>query len=728
MRALTIAWFIGLLVTAAVDASSPILFPLLVAGPLVSLMPFLASELVGAFLARRWSVSARLWWALVVVATGVVPVWGAVRCIAVESLRAGLALSALTWGAGVFVAYGVTRLGRDELRIPFLLSVCQLAAFFVEAHFVESTLGPVRPGTEWMRLGMFFGMWGASLALSPGWMFRVSDAVADDVMLRFRVRVRQIAATAVRALSGFGGLVLVIADRYVFEGLYPGYHNWMLFVGLCSISVALVPAVKRLLPEGGRPVAWGVALASLIVAPVVWVFVSSAAVDPLVRSAIDDARVAPLVLRLREAEPLATGLEEPEHAALEYDRRLDDRPPMPRPNIVLISVDTLRSDWVGPTVENAGNTPRIDELIEESAWFPRGYAPGNRTAVSMSALHLGLYSANIEWNLFIWKAGRVYDPAKMTELQRQRLGDDWGYTTVPTFPHRGTLAERLKRAGYATMGRPYVKNDAFFRKGLGFERGYDVYDNSAVRGTTTSMPVVRSALKQVDARPADRPFFQWIHLFDPHEGKARPDSYRPMIVATDEAIGAYVDGLRERGLWDSTMLVIVSDHGEAFGEHGFRFHGHSLYDEQILVPVIVRVPGASGRTTDLPVSVLDVVPTMLIAAEADVTETDGVNLLPFVFGEALDPDRPVFSEMHRYRGNSGEANRDAKAVIVGHDKLIYNRKKEWVKLFDVGSDPDELENLSVERFDRTRELLSMLVSWVNPRERARPLPNIEPPR
>ncbi len=722
MRAVTLAWFAGLVFFTAVGMPRFVAFPVLLAGIVVSTTPLLLSDWFGAWLTKRWSLPSRLFWPLAVLTTGFGPAWGAWFCARNPDLRVGLLLSLTMLVGGLVASWLVRRYAPERLHVPFFLSVIQISAYFGEAHIVENTLESVREGTELLRLGVFYGTWAAGVGLALGWMFRVGDAVGVEI----EAGRKRIAAWILRLGTVAVGLVLLWADRNVYEGLYPGLHTWMMFVGLGSLSVGLVSIFERLtrVTERHWPFVVGVSVAAL--ASVAFLFFSPLAADPFVRASISDAHASGLALRLREAAPVGQGLEQADHPELDYDRFLDFEHDLPRYNVVLLSVDTLRSDWVGPGVPQAGNTPRLDQIIAEASWFPRGYSPGNRTAVSMSALHLGRYSANIEWQLFIWSAGKVFDPAKLTEQQRKRLHKDWGYTTVPVFPPKGTISQRMQKAGYYTLGTPYVRNDAFFKKGLGFERGYDSYDTDFPGGPASR--VVKQAFEQLDARPKDgKPFFHWIHLFDPHDGKAKPDTYGPMIKRMDDGVGELVDGLKERGLWDETIFVLVSDHGEAFGEHGFRYHGHSLFEEQIRVPVIVRVPGQKARTTDLPVSVVDVIPTILSATGGDLAETDGVNLLPYVMEGTIQKDRPVFAEMHRYRGNSGNANRDAKTVIVGWDKLIHNRKKSWVKLFDLEEDPGELDNLTDERPERTRELLGILLSWVNPRERANPLPNIEPP-
>jgi arylsulfatase A-like enzyme len=303
------------------------------------------------------------------------------------------------------------------------------------------------------------------------------------------------------------------------------------------------------------------------------------------------------------------------------------------------------------------------------------------------------------------------------------LGPKLTYTTFPDFDRAPTLGERMEAAGFHTMAIPYLANKAsWVRPGIGFERGFSDYVtfDKSLPGDDTSSQVVARALDQIDRAPPGHSF-HWIHLFDPHRaGGKDPKRYRALVRHTDRALGKLVSGLRERGLWDDTALVITGDHGESFAKGHPTGHASSLYDGQVLVPLVIRIPGLAPRKYEFPVSTLDGIATILALADADLDGIDGMNLLPWLGAKRPAPTRPVFTELHRYK--EGPRGQDIKAVVSGRYKLIHDRNRRTKRLFDLKADPKETEDLVETDPERLQELDVLLETFVQLGEAEHPLP------
>jgi arylsulfatase len=318
-------------------------------------------------------------------------------------------------------------------------------------------------------------------------------------------------------------------------------------------------------------------------------------------------------------------------------------PSAPR-SLLLITVDTLRADALGAYGADGKLTPRLDALAESGLVFQAAYAPAPFTFPSIAAILTGHYPA-----------------ALGIRTNASRLPDD-----VPT------LATALRAKGFRTGA---AVSSYVLRAKSGLARDFDVYDDvlpqsEATRDsperiapdTTRAALAVAERLRAGDAEDAQR-YLLWVHYQDPHgpytpppelTAHARllePDAgtlpvlpgnhggrgipayqvlgerreiadyraaYRGEVAYLDAELGRLLDGLRERGLLEDALVVFTADHGEAMGEHGVWFaHGHDLTDDLVRVPLIVAGPGvAPGRRSDV-VSLVDLVPSLLRALEAE---------------------------------------------------------------------------------------------------------------
>ncbi len=349
-------------------------------------------------------------------------------------------------------------------------------------------------------------------------------------------------------------------------------------------------------------------------------------------------------------------------------------------NVVLFTLDTLRADRVHCYGYEDVATPALDALAAE----------GVRVADAVSVVPMTL-------------------PAHATIMTgdyppRHGVRDNGTYRLTA---HRETLAERLKAQGYSTAA--FIAAFVLDRR-YGLDQGFDVYDDAITpeQGAPGGEPlnpqrrgnvVVDSAtrwLKAHEESASDRPFFMWIHLFDPHTPYAPPEPYKTRyarnpydgeVAFLDRQVGRFVDRLRELDLLDKTVIAIVGDHGEGLGDHGESTHSLLIYESTISVPMIFHSPAIirGGQVVDGRVAAtIDVAPTLLDLLGLDAGGHDGESLLK----NAVDPDRAVYVETLAPKLNHGWS--PLYALRRHRDKYIDAPTPEY---YDLNSDPGEQHNL-----------------------------------
>jgi arylsulfatase A-like enzyme len=279
-----------------------------------------------------------------------------------------------------------------------------------------------------------------------------------------------------------------------------------------------------------------------------------------------------------------------------------------RPNLILITIDSLRSDRVFPPADRKHDMPKLEALAAAGVRFERAYAASPSTAPSHASLLTGLEPAH---------HGLRHD----VEGAGMRLAD--GVVT---------LAERLRRAGYETLavvGTDRLDSDTHL------DRGFDRYDDENSPGLVKlvagrskerrASEVFDAAARLLDQRNTAKPLFLFVNFHDPHADYEAPepfktaykdDPYGGELASLDPQLAGLVEKLREGRLLDRSVLVVAGAHGEALGEHQEIGHGIYLYETTIRVPLVVLasgVPGAEarGKTIAAPVSLTDVTPTLL---------------------------------------------------------------------------------------------------------------------
>jgi len=360
-------------------------------------------------------------------------------------------------------------------------------------------------------------------------------------------------------------------------------------------------------------------------------------------------------------------------------------------NVVLITIDTLRSDRVSSYGSDLVHTPNIDSFASEGVLFSNAASTVPFTLPAHSSILTGLYPPG------------------------HGVRENVGYTLDDSIP---TLAEVVSEGGWNTAGfvSAFVL-DGRWGIGRGFDHYFDDFD-LAEFDTANLSSVQRSgdvtiseAVRWIDGRPQDAPFFLWLHLYDPHDPYTPPEPFKSQypgrpydgeVAYTDSLIGEFRQALEERGLLASSLVILTADHGEGLGDHGEASHGFFVYDTTIHVSLIVRPPTAAevGRVVDSAVSHVDIFPTILDAVDLSAPKrVHGQSLLPVIAGENIELDRGVYSESLYPLLHYGWA--PLRAIRTDNRKLISAPRPE---VFNFVADPREQRDLSLEQPGVTGEL------------------------
>jgi arylsulfatase A-like enzyme/Tfp pilus assembly protein PilF len=310
--------------------------------------------------------------------------------------------------------------------------------------------------------------------------------------------------------------------------------------------------------------------------------------------------------------------------------RWTSAPSAHRGPIVVVLIDTLRADRLPAYGYTQVSTPVIDALAADGVLFESAWAHSPQTFPS----HVSIFTGRLPFE--------------------HGVRDNLGFTVKAD---EGLLAEMLRRRGYATGGfvSAYV-----LRTETGIGRGFDTYD---ARLPVSSPEVaigevqrdgadtVAAATAWINAQTSSQ-FFLFLHLYEPHTPYTPPARFRRFlpydgeIAYDDELIGRLVAVLKEKGLYDPALLILLSDHGEGLGDHGEQEHGLFLYRETTQVPLIVKRPAQreSGRRVGAPVQHIDLVPTILDVVGAErPAGLRGRSLLPLLSGGAI-PEQGIYAE------------------------------------------------------------------------------------
>ena len=405
------------------------------------------------------------------------------------------------------------------------------------------------------------------------------------------------------------------------------------------------------------------------------------------------------------------------------------RKPPPRPNIIFILIDALRADRLGLYGYDGGTSPALDRFASEGVTFERTFAQAPWTQPSMASLFSSTYPG----------VHKVVDYGLARQMKKQTV------RKLPVFnANFTTLAEVLQHGGYETAG--FITNFVISSV-YGFAQGFDHYVDMPFRkkkgGDMPGGALNREVLDWLTQRRSRRPLFLYLHYMDVHgpyfsravffesrfaalkerndlqrltdaereavgyldKRQAAPivDRYRELsqyrefwsvfydagVREMDQLFLELYDGLTRLGLWDDSCVVVTSDHGEAFLEHGYWHHGLGLHNHQLHVPLMLRWPGflPAGRRIPGVVRLIDVMPTLLDQLDLPLPgEAQGRSLVGDLNGVAPDRSVPAFAEGVKYRPR-------LRSMVLDDHKLIFDAETNVSELYDLGKDSGERHNI-----------------------------------
>ena len=356
--------------------------------------------------------------------------------------------------------------------------------------------------------------------------------------------------------------------------------------------------------------------------------------------------------------------------------------PVPKPNVILITIDTLRADHVGCYGAKAAKTPTLDALAQDGVLFDRAISQVPLTWPSHAVILTGTYPFQ----------NGVQD-----------------FTGQPLAPQFKSVAQAFQQAGYATGA---VVSAFVLDRSWGLGRGFDYYDDAFSAATFQKKEIglvdrragesVAHALSWLKKTPR-RPFFLWLHLYDPHNPYDPPEPYNSEykghlydgeIAYADHELGKLIAWLKQNKLYDSSAILATSDHGESLGEHGEDEHGFFVYNATVHVPLIVKPPAGSGI---LPGKRGEPVETTAIAAT--LLQLAGLKspiARQFQAESPFDPETgardPAYSETFYPFSSFGWSPLHA----LETDRYHYLDAPQ-PELYDLASDPGETHNVAVEQ-------------------------------
>jgi len=367
-----------------------------------------------------------------------------------------------------------------------------------------------------------------------------------------------------------------------------------------------------------------------------------------------------------------------------------ERPDGPR-NLVLVCVDTLRADQLGAYGQEPSFTPRLDQLARESVVFERAHSAASWTLPSLGSIFTSQWSST---------TGLWTFESKLAE----------SFTT---------LAELFTARGFDTHG---VASHIFFDGQYGLQQGFASFDDELCHRKgedgwreVTSPEVAARAARWLEGRAGNEdPFLLFVHFFDPHlpyldhaasdpsDGRRSEwERYRSEIAFTDGHVGTLLDALARGGHAEDTVVVFFSDHGESFLEHPpVNRHSYGLFEEELRVPLFVKVPGLAPRQVSEFVRSVDLFPTLLELfgiEDRPGEERVGASLVPALRG-AAHVEQPNLAEIRLKEGFH------ANALVTGRTKLIEDVSNGRFHLYDLATDPRERANLAPSASERRAAL------------------------
>jgi arylsulfatase A-like enzyme len=446
-----------------------------------------------------------------------------------------------------------------------------------------------------------------------------------------------------------------------------------------------------------------------------------------------------------------------------------------RPNIILITIDALRADHLGAYGYAKANTPNIDAFANEGVLFEQAISQAPWTFPSFASMFTSMYPADLNLSVDSRHISTMYtrfvDYGEVTLTEGLQ---DAGYRTQAVVTNPWLRPE----FGFAQGFDGFMQVDderiyhvrklegmSVFKIAQQVPRVYRAIESAYTSVTgNPGQPLVWEVRADRVTEEAvswlrdnrDAPFFLWVHYIDPHYPFDPPQGYRPAaedvtaerlaylssyneedvytgrarlrpedkavmvelydgeIAYNDVYFGQLLSEIDALGLRDNSVVILSSDHGDEFWEHGGYQHGHSLYDELIRIPFIMRGPGlfAEPRRITDDVQHLDLMPTLLdLAGRSAPASAQGRSLLPLLRGDTPAEEHTAYS--------FAEAlflNEEQKAIRGGGLKLIHSPSSDRIELYNLLRDPSEQHNLTESDPAQTEKLYVLLQDWMSASE------------
>ena len=391
-----------------------------------------------------------------------------------------------------------------------------------------------------------------------------------------------------------------------------------------------------------------------------------------------------------------------------------------KPNIILITLDTTRADRLGCYGYRRQTSPNIDKLADESVLYTRAIAPSSWTLPSHASLFTGKFTSS---------HGARYDPEGPLLLTDAISGPkSWDvYRARGLAQNEVTLAEVLKETGYTTaavVGGPWLKRI------FGLNKGFDYYNDSQISTVNGRLAdqVTACALNWLK-RTREKKFFLFLNYFDPHGPYSPPEGfalrflpkgtnfagrkptlgetnalYDAEILYMDHYVGLLLQKLKAENLYNNTLIIVTSDHGELFGEHGKFGHGHYLYQEELHVPLFIKYPAGevSPKRTDLRLQLTDILPM--------ICERVGITIPGNIQGTSPSQIKhPIIAETYPLPLVSKDGS--WQSIFEGDFKFIWNSKDQHM-LFNLKDDPEENVNIIGQDSKRTEGMMTQLEQYL----------------
>ncbi len=365
-----------------------------------------------------------------------------------------------------------------------------------------------------------------------------------------------------------------------------------------------------------------------------------------------------------------------------------------KPNILLVTCSSLRHDHLAPYGYVLLETPQISSLAQDGTLFEKAYVPSPVILPSQVSIMTGRYP----------HAHGV----------RSNLG---------SYNSNGTLAEAFKKKGYKTSG---FVSASLLGAQSGINRGFDFFEDSFIKGMPALYEPFNERIAAYTTNKAVKwlkenssPFFMWVHYFDASEEYFPPmdllplgrDPYDGEVAFIDQEFGRLTATLKEKGIYDNTIIVFTSDSGDPLDQHGEPFQGLFLHDSSLRVPLIIKQKSSDKMKVDRaanPVSTLDIYPTLMELAGIDYEKADGVSIKPLLEASGTTAERALYFENFQPEKAYGW-----KAV---HGVLKNNWKYFSLgpgMLFDHNKDPRENNNLASSEPARLEEMKKYLDEFLS---------------